>query len=67
MAKSKSAAATAEVATPKPEKRFTPEALIRSGRYAHVQKDFLRTLLKKPFYTILEADVLISGFLDEKE
>lgn len=66
MAKSKSAAASAEAAAPKQEKRFTPEALIRSGRYAHVQKDFLRTILKKPTYTITEADKVIADFLEKE-
>lgn len=66
MAKSKPAVASAEVATPKQEKRFTPEALIRSGRYAHVQKDFLRTILKQPTYTILEADKVIADFLEKE-
>lgn len=66
MAKSKPAVATAEITTPKQEKRFTPEALIRSGRYAHVQKDFLRTILKKPKYTILEADKVIADFIKKE-
>lgn len=63
MAKAKPAETATATATPK---RFTPDALIRSGRYAHVQKDFLRVVLKQPTYTIEEADKAIAGFLREE-
>ena len=44
------------------EKRYTPRALIKGGRYAGYQKDFLAVILTKPLYTLAEADKAVREF-----
>ncbi len=50
----------------KTEKRYTPRALIRGGRYAGYQKDFLAVILKKPLYTLAEADKAVREFFEKE-
>ncbi len=50
----------------KTEKQYTPEALIRSGRYAGKQRDFLGIILSKSLYTLKEADKAVSDFFDKE-
>lgn len=49
----------------KSEKQYTPEALIRGGRYAGRQRDFLKAILNKPLYTLTEADKAVSDFFNK--
>ncbi len=44
------------------EKKYTREALMRDARFSSIQRDFLRIILKKPFYTIAEAEEAVSNF-----
>lgn len=44
------------------EKKYTREALMRDARFSSIQRDFLRIILKKPFYTIAEAEEAVSKF-----
>lgn len=44
------------------EKRYTREALMRDARFSGIQRDFLRVVLKEPFYTIKEAEEAVSIF-----
>ena len=46
----------------KNEKRFKREALLKSKRFSHVQKDFLQAILKEETYTIAEAEAAVSAF-----
>lgn len=43
-------------------KKYTREAIMRDKRFSHIQRDFLRIILKKPFYTITEAEKAVSKF-----
>lgn len=45
------------------EKRYKRDALLKSERFAHIQKDFLRAILTKETYTIKEAEKAISEYL----
>lgn len=44
------------------KKKYAREALLKSKRYAGYQKDFLAAVLKKPEYTLAEADKAVSAF-----
>lgn len=48
------------------EKRYTVAALMRDKRFSHIQKDFLRAILKKPLYTIQEAEKAVSHFCEKE-
>ena len=50
------------ISSPEAEKRYTPKAIMRDKRFAHIQKDFLGIILTKPFYTIQEALKAVSDF-----
>ncbi len=39
----------------KKEKIYTREALLKSKRFSHIQRDFLKAILNKDSYTISEA------------
>ena len=45
----------------KREKRFKREALLKSARFAHVQQDFLRAILKNETYTMAEAEAAVAA------
>lgn len=47
---------------PKSEKRFKREALLKSARFAHVQQDFLKAILKNETYTMAEAEAAVAAF-----
>ncbi len=44
------------------EKRYKREALLKSKRFSHVQKDFLRAILKEETYTMAEAQKAVDAF-----
>ncbi len=44
-------------------KVFTREALLKSRRFSHIQKDFLKAILTKDAYTIQEAETAIKKVL----
>lgn len=44
------------------EKRYKREALLKSKRFSHVQKDFLRAILTEDTYTMAEAEAAVSAF-----
>lgn len=44
------------------EKRYSRESLMRDPRFSNIQRDFLRVVLKEPFYTIKEAEEAVSIF-----
>ena len=44
------------------EKRYKREALLESKRFSHVQKDFLRAILKEETYTMAEAQKAVDAF-----
>lgn len=48
-------------------KKFTREALLASPRYKKYQPDFLRAILKKPEYTLTEADKIVKAYFEKKE
>ena len=50
----------------KKEKRFTRESLLKSKRFSHVQKDFLKAILTADSYTIAEAEKAIKKALGGK-
>lgn len=43
-------------------RRFTREALLRSGRYPGIQQDFLAAVLCEPEYTLEQADHAVQAF-----
>ena len=45
------------------EKRYKREALLKSKRFSHVQRDFLRAILKEETYTMAEAQKAVDAFL----
>lgn len=45
------------------KKTFSREALLKSKRFSYVQKDFLKAILIKEFYSIAEAETAISKAL----
>lgn len=47
-------------------KRYTPAAIMRDQRFSHVQKDFLKVILDKPFYTMEEAGQAVSHFFEKE-
>lgn len=53
--------------TSKQEKRYTPRALLRSGRYSAYSKDFLSVILTEPAYTLEEADRAVAAFFKRKD
>lgn len=46
---------------------YTREALLKSGRFAAYQKDFLGAVLDKPAYTLAEAEQAVRDFFKGKE
>lgn len=52
---------------PKKEKRYTPGALLRSGRYSAYSKDFLSVILTEDAYTLEEADRAVAAFFERKD
>lgn len=50
-----------------PERTYTREALLKSGRFAAYQKDFLGAVLHKPAYTLAEAEQAVRDFFKGKE
>ena len=46
-------------------KKYTREALLASEEFKGYQKDFLSVLLKKPEYTLKEAQKVVSEFFKE--
>lgn len=51
----------------KSKKTFSREALLKSKRFSHVQRDFLQAILWKESYTIPEAQKAVREFFKEKE
>ena len=45
-------------------KKYTREALLRSGRFSSYQQDFLGVILSKPEYTIAEATRIVKAFFN---
>lgn len=44
------------------EKRYKREALLKSERFAYVQRDFLRAILTEENYTMAEAQKAVDAF-----
>ena len=51
----------------KNEKKYKTEALLKSKRFSHIQRDFLQAILWKESYTIPEAQKAVREFFKEKE
>lgn len=49
-----------------PERTYTREALRNSRRFSAYQKDFLGAVLKKPAYTLDEAERAVRGFFGKE-
>ena len=49
------------------EKRYPAQALLQSKALAGYQRDFARTLLTKPDYTVQEAKALLDKFFKRGE
>lgn len=47
-------------------KKYTREALLASPRYKKYQKDFLSAVLKKPAYTLAEADKAVKSYFGKR-
>lgn len=47
-------------------KKFTREALLKSKRFSHYQKDFLAAVLQKPEYTLTEAVKTVNTFFQKE-
>lgn len=48
------------------DRTYTREALLKSERFAAYQKDFLGAVLKKPAYTLDEAERAVRGFFGKE-
>lgn len=47
-------------------KKYTREALLRSKEFAQYQKDFLRVILSKPYYTMAQAQKTVRAFFEKE-
>lgn len=47
-------------------KRYSREAILKDKRFSGYQRDFLKVILKKEFYTIAEAKKAASAFFEKK-
>ena len=47
----------------KKTKVFTKEALLKSKRFSHIQRDFLKAILVNDTYTIAEAEAAVKKVL----
>lgn len=47
-------------------KKYTREALLKSKRYSKYQRDFLAAVLRKPEYTLTEADKAVKAFFEKE-
>ena len=43
-------------------KTYAREALLKSKRFSHIQKDFLGAVLQEDFYTVQEAETAVERF-----
>lgn len=50
----------------KTPKTFAREALLRDKRFARYQPDFLRAVLRKPEYTLAEAEKAVRTFFGKE-
>ena len=46
-------------------KKYTREAILASEEFKGYQRDFLKALLHKPYYTLPEARRIVSDFFKE--
>ena len=44
------------------DKTYAREALLKSKRFSHIQKDFLCAVLQEDFYTVQEAETAVERF-----
>ena len=48
------------------EKKYAREALLQDKRFGKYQKDFLRAVLSKPYYTISQAEKTVRDFFEKE-
>lgn len=47
-------------------KKYTREAIMKDPRFTGFQKDFLAAVLKKPEYTLAEAEKAVKAFFGKE-
>lgn len=48
------------------DKKYTREALLQDKRFKEYQQDFLRAILKKPYYTLAQAEKSVRAFFEKE-